>query len=853
LPTLERNGLEFLFLFKLKNSSNSSSSSSPIAISYAGSPYTFTQSIQINTITPTISGSITSCLANPALPTGLSIDNTTCAISGTPTTMQATTIYTITASNASTSVSTTISITVSANAPANLVYAGSPFSFSQNIAITNETPTITGTPSSCSSSPSLPAGLILSSSCVLSGTPTTIQAATTYTISASNSFGSTSATISIAINSGFFQFSFVAGSLVETGGSGLTLAAVGAPTLANGKDGDTNGSYKFDGSSQYLTIANPAGLPTSSSARTYCAWVNPTATPNNSVILSQGTASTDNAMGLTLNATYPSTDVSFWSWGTTGYATYTPKINTWQHICGTLSGTTASIYVDGKQIGTGTLPTVNTTLAVLNVGANVNFSNKFTGKIDDVRIYNYALTAAQIRQIAVQVPTNLLARYDFNGNPADASGNGNSLTSSGTPALTKDRNGTTTSAYTLNGATKFLTSVPVTTSVAGNVTLSAWFRPTAFNAGLNYIVVNGTGSDGYGILIDAGAGNVLKGILGGAAYIPSTVAPPLNVWSHIALIATGTNWDLRLNGVSIATLAATTPVTPTTATYIGADAVTGYFTGDIDDVRIYNAALTNAEISALSGYHPMQVSTWTTTPATSSLKIHFQADSLSNLANGNNVASWNDNSGNLNHVTAVNPPTFAASGLNAKPSVSFSSVSNQHLIRAGSSGLTGSNYAIFSVFNPTLVVSSSHGIISIASGCNSYEKEQMIVWMPGPVHHIAEAGLCNIISVPGSSDPLVSGNSYIDSFTYQISNTANLYLNGKTVASVATPATAFSSADYDITVGQRRAQGAATAFNGQIAEVIYFDGAFTSVNRTVVECYLSSKYNIPLDPGVNCP
>jgi hypothetical protein len=70
----------------------------------------------------------------------------------------------------------------------------------------------------------------------------------------------------------FFQFSFAAGSLVETGGSGLTLAAVGAPTLANGKDGDTNGSYKFDGSSQYLTIANPAGLPTTSSSRTYCAW-----------------------------------------------------------------------------------------------------------------------------------------------------------------------------------------------------------------------------------------------------------------------------------------------------------------------------------------------------------------------------------------------------------------------------------------------------------------------------------------------------------------------------------------------------------------------------------------------------
>jgi hypothetical protein len=849
LPTIERNGLEFLFLFKSTN--KLTSSSTPLTISYSGSPYTFTQSIPINTITPTTSGSIISCSATPSLPAGLSLDNASCAISGTPTTIQAATIYAITASNISTSASTNISITVSANAPANLVYAGSPFSFSQNIAITNETPTITGTPSSCSSSPTLPAGLILSSSCVLSGTPTTIQSTTTYTITASNSFGSTSATISIAINSGLFQFSFAAGSLVETGGSGLTLAAVGAPTLANGKDGDTNGSYKFDGSSQYLSIANPAGLPTTSSSRTYCAWVNPTANPNNSVILSQGTASTDNAMGLTLNATYPSTDVSFWSLGTTVSATYTPKINTWQHICGMLSGTTASIYVDGKQIGTGTLPTVNTTLALFNVGANVNFSNKFTGKIDDVRIYNYALTATQIRQIAVQVPTNLLARYDFNGNPADASGNGNSLTSSGTPALTKDRNGTATSAYTLNGATKFLTSTPVTTSVAGNVTLSAWFRPTTFNAGLNYIVVNGTGSDGYGILIDAGAGNVLKGILGGVAYISSTVAPPLNVWSHISLRATGTNWDLRLNGVSIALLASTTPVTPTTGTYIGSDANTGYFTGDIDDVRIYNAALTDAEISTLSGYHPMQVSTWTTTPASSSLKIHFQADSLSNLPNGNPVANWNDNSGNANHVGGGISPTYSAAGLNSKPTVSFVSASNQYLTKVGSTGLSGSNYSIFSVFNPTLVATTSMGILSIASGCNSYDKEQMLVWI-GP-DHIAEAGICNNLSVPGSSDPIVSGKSYIDSFTYQISSTANLYLNGKTVASVATNATGFSSTDYNIAVGQRMAQGAATAFNGSISEVIYFDGALSNANRITMECYLSSKYNIPLDPAVSCP
>lgn len=737
----------------------------------------------------------------------------------------------------------------------NLRYSGSPFYFVQNTAINKVTPTISGTMNTCLANPTLPQGLTLdNSTCEINGTPTTLQSPSSYTITATNSFGSANTTIDISIDLGIYHFSFASASLVESYGSGLTFTAVASPTLVNGKDGDINGGYSFDGSTQYLTIANPSGLPSGSNSRSFCAWVNPTTIPNASVIVSQGAASNASGFGLTLNSTYPASDVTLWSWGSNVTLTYTPKINTWQHICGTLSGTTANLYVDGKLIGTGTLSNVNTSLAVLNVGANVDFGNKFTGKIDDVRIYRYALTPAQVRQIAVQVPANLLARFDFNGDPSDVTGNNNSLTSMGMAALTNDRSGIGTNAYTFNGSTKFFTSTPVTTSNAGNITLSAWFRPTIFNAGLNYIVINGSGANGYGIAIDGAAGNVLKGILPGAAgNIISTIVPPLNVWSHIALRATGTNWDLRLNGVSIATLISTTPTSPTTGTYIGSDSNIAFFTGDIDDVRIYNIAISDAEILTLSGYHPMQVSNWTTTPATSSLKIHLQADSLTNLANGSNVVSWSDNSGNGNTVTAVNPPTFSSNGLNSKPSVSFLNAFNQHLAKGGSSGLTGSSYGMFSVINPTLIATTSMGIFSIATGCSSYDKEQMFVWQPGPLNHIAEAGLCNIISVPGTSDPVVSGNSYIDSFTYQISSNANLYLNGKSIVSLATPATVFSSANYDITVGQRRAQGASTAFNGQIAEIIYIDGAISTANRTTVECYLSSKYNIPLFPTVNCP
>lgn len=173
----------------------------PSALTYAGTPFTFTQGLAINTATPTFSGSVTSCTSSPTLPTGLVINGTSCEITGTPTTSQGITPYVITATNPYGSTTANIQITVNIAPPASLVYAGSPFVFTQNVIIANQTPTFTGTVTSCSSSPSLPTGLgINPSTCAITGTPTAIQGLTNYTITATNSSGSTQANIDITIN-----------------------------------------------------------------------------------------------------------------------------------------------------------------------------------------------------------------------------------------------------------------------------------------------------------------------------------------------------------------------------------------------------------------------------------------------------------------------------------------------------------------------------------------------------------------------------------------------------------------------------------------------------------------------------
>jgi hypothetical protein len=173
-------------------------------VSYSGSPFTFTQNSAITTVSPTLGGSApTGCSSSPALPTGLSINATSCAISGTPTGTQAASSYTITATNAYGNGTVNINITVTAAGTAPTVsYSGSPFTYTQNSAITTLTPTLGGnTPTSCSSSPSLPSGLSIgATTCVISGTPTGTQGATSHTITATNGFGNGTASINVTVN-----------------------------------------------------------------------------------------------------------------------------------------------------------------------------------------------------------------------------------------------------------------------------------------------------------------------------------------------------------------------------------------------------------------------------------------------------------------------------------------------------------------------------------------------------------------------------------------------------------------------------------------------------------------------------
>ena len=97
-------------------------------------------------------------------------------------------LYTVTATNLGGSGTATVTIQVNDVSPYSIVYNGNPFTLTKGTAMTTVTPSVSGgTVTSWSISPSLPSGLVFSTSNgAISGTPTTITSSTTYTVTASN-------------------------------------------------------------------------------------------------------------------------------------------------------------------------------------------------------------------------------------------------------------------------------------------------------------------------------------------------------------------------------------------------------------------------------------------------------------------------------------------------------------------------------------------------------------------------------------------------------------------------------------------------------------------------------------------
>jgi len=202
----------------------------------------------------------------------------------------------------------------------------------------------------------------------------------------------------------------------------------------------------------------------------------------------------------------------------------------------------------------------------------------------------------------VNLQNGLVAYYPFNGNANDESGNANHGTVNGA-TLTEDRFGNANSAYSFNGIDNYITISNASSNLqfTGDLSICAWIN---FSGGVqNPRIVSHDQFNGYEFLtLGTGAIRQLRFHFGNND-ITSVIDLNENTLYFVCVSKSGNSITFYANGI----VDYQANVINSNASYsipnpeIGRKATdeTDYYGGNIDDIRIYNRALNEDEITAL--------------------------------------------------------------------------------------------------------------------------------------------------------------------------------------------------------------------------------------------------------------
>ncbi len=315
----------------------------------------------------------------------------------------------------------------------------------------------------------------------------------------------------------------------------------------------------------------------------------------------------------------------------------------WRHVVvawdGTTNVNTVQIYVDGILDAQGTSTKTTTTpdcgfviggYRPSNACGAVETLNTYVGSIDEFRIYNRALTTSEINQLykageaKLQATQNskltngLVGLWSFDGpdisgtTAYDRSGNGNNGTLTNGPTVAIGKVG---QALQFDG-TNDIVAISDSASLepgASDWTISLWSYVndiSRYNQVMGkwtatgedqrtYAFVYDTGSNGKMYLVTSNNGTSAKVTYSdGGAIVQQT-------WQHVVVVKSGTEVTFYVNGVAVGddgTAVDSTMYSSTSGTYLGNYEVTSNaynFGGKLDDVRIYNRALSTSEIQML--------------------------------------------------------------------------------------------------------------------------------------------------------------------------------------------------------------------------------------------------------------
>ena len=403
-----------------------------------------------------------------------------------------------------------------------------------------------------------------------------------------------------------------------TTATALSTASSSTATASGGRIGEGG---LLDGSNDNVDLGSAIGNLIGTGQRSFSLWAKADKALVNSGLLGLG-ASTGRQLWVWLGDTSSGGGFTMNLGGSTLASGLTPTVGIWYNVAGTWNGTTQILYINGVQVAS---VDVNSP-----AGASVNYFigyingyNYWKGTLDEVKIYNRALSAAEIlaeyksasRQfINVSQDTfmkeGLVGYWPFDGKymnwsassaeAVDASGQGNNgnVTNFGQEGA---RPGIVGQALNFDGSNDIvsMTSAAVFDVAAGSShSVTAWIKPNSFANGPAIFVV-GTNGVAFNYLADLNSSGVLDYGNNATQGTIGSTAVALNQWSFVSFSSNGSVVTGYINGVNVGTLTLGNSGATTETAKIGSRGTAQYFPGFIDEVRAYDRALSAAEVLQL--------------------------------------------------------------------------------------------------------------------------------------------------------------------------------------------------------------------------------------------------------------
>jgi hypothetical protein len=379
----------------------------------------------------------------------------------------------------------------------------------------------------------------------------------------------------------------------------------------------------------------------------------------------------------------------------------------WHHLAGVRSVSTLALYVDGVLVATTTTSITGTIspLAPLVIGQvspalNAEF---FSGLIDEVEIFGRALSASEIQAVfnadsagKCKPVANWMFDEGSGTTTYDRSGNGNNGTLVNGP---KWVHGIIGNALSFNGSNYVQIPDSQSLNITGNqFSITAWVNPRAQSNPFADIVSKRSGLLTQYFLWenwDSAKRQVdfATGLYNGTnVFVSSPVFHPLNNWYQVTAVYNGTRLRLFVDGnleidqrVTGNLVHLNVPVTMGFTSFFNY-----YFNGTIDEVRIYNTALSQSDITTL-----LLRRTTTTTIICSPSKLSVNEHSLCTAT-----------------VTDTSPGTFVS----PSGSVSFTANSTGTFSSGASCTLYGTSASASCFVSYTPTAAGKHAIGASYSG-----------------------------------------------------------------------------------------------------------------------------------------